>query len=159
MDEVKGLAADLAEVAEGVLDTYLETGGAESMENEIDALLAEFDDPIQKQVVQMEADGYAVELFRARLQVAGGGSNETVEELEAYIQVMAELYGVSPRPLAPETKAELKKQAIERFRVDFQRLQTRARVQMKNGNQAGLKATEETQERIREAVRAIAALE
>lgn len=153
---VKELAEDLGEVAEGALDAYLE--GQESIENEIDALLAEFDDPIQKQVLQAEADGYGVELFRARLQAAGG-NGDAVEELKAHIQAMEELYGVTPRPLSPDTKAEIKRQTIERYRVDFQRLHARARVQVKNGNQAGLKATEETQERIREAVRAMAAVE
>lgn len=158
MDAVKELLGNMNEVAVGFLDATLE--GDDGLDAEIDALLAEFDTPVQRQVIQMEADAWAVELYRLRLQGAGGGDvAKAIEEVEANIQAIAELYGVDARPLAPETKAELKRQTVERFRVDFQRLQARARVQLKNGNQAGLKATEEAQERIRETVKGIAAME
>lgn len=158
MDAVmEGLREDLEQVAEGMLEVAL---GDDGMDDDLDDLLAEFDAPVQRQVVLAEAEGWAVELFRLRLQGAGGQDvSKAVEEVEANIQAIAELYGVHPRPLAPETKVELKRQVVERYRVDFQRLQARARVQMKNGNTVGLKATEETQERIREAVRGMAAVE
>jgi len=157
MEIVKELQVDLEQVAEGMLEVAL---GDDGLDEEIDALLAEFDEPIQHQVVQMEADAWTVELFRVRLQGVGGQDvSKAVEEIEANIQAIEELYGVKPRPISPETKAELRRQVIERQRVDFQRLSTRARVQLKNGNQAGLKATEEAQERIREAVKGMAAVE
>ena len=156
-DAVKELDQELAQVAEGMLEVAL---GEDGLNEEIDALLAAFDEPKQQQVVQIEVDGWAVELFRARLQGAGGQDvSKSVEEIEGNIKAFEELYGVKLRPLAPELKAELKRQAIERFRVDYQRLSTRAKVQLKNGNQAGLKATEEAQERIRETVRGMALVE
>lgn len=157
MEAVQELREDLEQVAEGMLEVAL---GDDGLDEEIDALLVEFDEPVQRQVVQMEADAWAVELFRVRLQNAGGqDASKAVEEAEANIQAIEELYGVKPRPISPETKKELRRQAIERQRVDFQRLSTRAKVQLKNGNQVGLKATEEAQERIREAVKGMAAVE
>lgn len=157
MNAVKELQTNLEQVAEAMLDVAL---GDDGLDEEIDALLAEFDESQQRQVVQMEADGWAVELFRVRVQGAGGQDvSKAVEEIEATIQAIEELYEVKPRPISPEVKGELKRQAIERHRVDFQRLSTRAKVQLKNGNQAGLKATEELQERIREIVRGMATVE
>ena len=162
MNRVLELDGSLDDVLDAEVNAILTAGGGD-VEAEVDALLKQAapSNGTEKRAAQADVDMWQRTLFFVSLQEAATAAlgaqrqGQSAEDVRKTISAYKELYGVTPAVLVAEQRSALVNQASRELTDQYAALTRQAKVQKHNGNLNGLVQTEETQARVRDALRAV----